>query len=185
MKTATKIAIVLLFLLIQTTAAQDVPGKIRGYKVFDAKITLENTTSTAADPPFRIGNPVIVDLGLSGVTFDVTASIRSLGQEGKVDLLTFSDLRINGNAVEVEEYSHPFSINKVSRIELPVPARVFVRTSRIALAAFKELVETKTRWNITGTVFVFGKFKKFGMNFKRVVPVRINLTIANPLPPLT
>ena len=42
-------------------------------------------------------------------------------------------------------------------------------------------MDPKKKWSVTGTVFVFGKFKKYGINFKRVVPIKIDLTIANPL----
>ena len=51
----------------------------------------------------------------------------------------------------------------------------------MARAARRELIESKKEWQVTGTVFIFGKFKKFGFGFKRVVPVKINLKIDNPL----
>jgi hypothetical protein len=47
--------------------------------------------------------------------------------------------------------------------------------------AVRELKDSKEEWSVTGRVFVFGKFKKFGFNFKRVVPVEINIKIKNPL----
>ena len=64
---------------------------------------------------------------------------------------------------------------------LPTPAKITINIANIAKAAYKELVDSKKDWIVTGTVFVFGKFKKFGFNFKRVVPIKIGLTIKNPL----
>ena len=64
---------------------------------------------------------------------------------------------------------------------MPKPARIFLGTGQIVKAAWKEIAETKKEWTITGRVFVFGKFKKLGFSFKRVIPVDINLTIKNPL----
>jgi hypothetical protein len=64
---------------------------------------------------------------------------------------------------------------------LPQPVRGFVSSLNIAKAVYKEMVESKPTWNVSGTVFVFGKFKKFGFRFKRVVPVKIELKLANPL----
>ena len=64
---------------------------------------------------------------------------------------------------------------------LPTPAKITINTANIAKAAYKELVDSKKDWSVTGIVFVFGKFRKFGVSFKRVVPVKIDLTIKNPL----
>ncbi len=64
---------------------------------------------------------------------------------------------------------------------MPAPATVFLPTSNILNAAWKEITASKSDWNVTGRVFVFGKFKKFGFTFKRVIPVDVRLTIKNPL----
>jgi hypothetical protein len=44
-----------------------------------------------------------------------------------------------------------------------------------------ELINSPNELVVTGTAFVFGKFKKFGFTFKRVVPVKIDLKFKNPL----
>jgi hypothetical protein len=45
----------------------------------------------------------------------------------------------------------------------------------------REMRDSKKEWTITGRVFVFGKFRKFGFEHKRVVPIDIHLTVANPI----
>ena len=43
------------------------------------------------------------------------------------------------------------------------------------------MTDTRTEWIVTGRVFVFGKFRRYGLYHKRVVPIDLNLTIKNPL----
>lgn len=182
------ISVVALFLLLASTGSgQELPDNIRGYKVHKANIRV-GTGSTSigivSDEPEAIvslGDPDIVDFGLSGVTFEIKAEIGSIGQTGRVDFVTFKDFRINDTAISVEEYDHSFDFKKGVATRIPAPVRVFVSSKNIAKAAFKELVDAKKDWNITGTAFVFGKFKKFGFNFKRVVPVTINVKFKNPI----
>ena len=142
-------------------------------------------TSPAAQPDrsIRFGTPELVSFGLSGVTFAVGAEIAAIKQSGRVDFLTFKDFRINGVAVEIEEYRHPFSIKKGVVTSLPRPTTVFVRSTSLAKAAYKEFAESASDWTVTGTVFVFGKFKKYGFGFKRVIPIKIDQPISNPLRP--
>jgi hypothetical protein len=51
----------------------------------------------------------------------------------------------------------------------------------VSKAVYRELTEQRDELQVTGTVFVFGKFKKMGFEFKRVIPVKIDLKIKNPL----
>lgn len=180
------IAISLLFAL--PIYGQDLPDKIRGYKVHrvNVKVTTSgNDQPVAVDDSkatiVSIGEPRIVDIALSGVTFEADADIGTIPQSGEIEFLTFNDFQVNGVAVEFEEFKHPFDIKKGVAIKLPKPVRGFLSTLNIAKAGYKEFVESKAEWNVTGTVFVFGKFKKFGFKFKRVVPVKIDLKIKNPL----
>jgi len=165
---------------------QQLPDKIRGYRVHEAKIRVESGPSAASesgsqDAIVRINSPEIIDFGLSGVTFQVGAEIGAIGQSGNVDFLTFNDFRINGISVDIDEYPHSFVLKKNVITKLPKPAVVTIGSSGIAKAAYNEIVASRPRWAVTGTVFVFGKFKKFGIGFKRVVPVRLDLSIPNPL----
>ena len=171
-------------------AAQGLPSKIRGYKVYDAKVTVTNTADAAAqkdlpDATVRILDPTITGIGLSGAVVEVGAEITAINRSGSVDFMTCRDLRVNGIAIEIEEYAHPFAFKEGEKISLPTPAKISINTANLAKAAFRDLVDPKKDWAVTGTVFVFGKFKRFGLSFKRVVPVKIDLVIPNPLTSLT
>lgn len=171
--------------LLPPAFAQTLPGKIRGYKLYNANITVNSPSNAGgkakADAVVVLGKPTLVALGLTGLTFEIGADIRPVEQTGRIDFLTFKDFRINNIAVEIDEYNHSFAFKKDSTFALPVPARVFVRSSSIAKGAFKALIESKKEWTVSGTVFIFGTFKKFGMSFKRVIPVRVDLKIASPV----
>ena len=166
--------------------AQDFPDKIRGYKVYDAKISVKTEsdkieTKGASEAFVKIGEPEIADISLTGVTLEISAEVSGLEQSGRVDFLTFHDFRVNDLPVKVEEYKESFSFNKNKTVILPKPARIFLETSQVLRGALKERKESNEEWRVTGRVFVFGKFKKFGFSFKRVVPVEINIKIKNPL----
>lgn len=166
--------------------AQELPKEIRGYKVHKTGISVKTSADKvpAGKGPealVKVGEPGIADVSLTGVTFEIPAEITAFDQSGKVDFLTFQDFKVDGLAVEVEEYRSPFSFRKNELVSLPKPARIFLGTGQIVKAAWKELAETKKQWTITGRVFVFGKFRKLGFNFKRVIPIDINIKIDNPL----
>ena len=150
-------SIVLSFVLAFPMFAQDLPGKIRGYKVYNAEISLTK------------------------ITLELSAEISGLQQSGRVDFLSFRDFRVNDLPVEVEEYKESFAFEKNQKITLPKPAVIHLGTAQTLRGALREIKESKTEWSVTGRVFVFGKFKKFGFSFKRVVPVEINIKIKNPL----
>ena len=181
----------LIFIISHAAIAQALPTTIRGYKVYTANISVRSSASTNESFPQQkskqsvalvtLGKPEIVDISLSGIALDIGATVAATGQSGNVDFLTFTDFRINGIAVEIEEYKHAFSFKKDLPVSLPNSARAFIGTLNLARAARRELIDAKKEWRVTGTVFVFGKFRKFGFNFKRVVPVKIDLNIPNPL----
>lgn len=179
--------IYLVILLFSTAQfSQDLPKEIRGYKVYKTKISVKNAADkTPEKDPFeaavKLHEPDLVNIALTGVTFDITAEIEVFEQSGKVDFLTFHEFRVNGIEVEVDEYRNPFEFKKGETVLLPKPARLFLGTGQVLKAAWKEMTETKKEWRITGRVFVFGKFKKMGFNFKRVVPVDIDIKIKNPV----
>lgn len=179
-------AVLLAVLFALPALAQELPKEIRGYKVHKTSISIKtaaNKTPARSGPEalVKIGHPAITDFSFTGITFEVPAEVTAFDQSGRVDFLTFHDLKVDGLAVDVEEYRNPFAFRKNELVVLPKPARIFLRTGQIVKAAWKEIAETKKEWTITGRVFVFGKFKKLGFNFKRVIPVDINLTIRNPL----
>lgn len=166
--------------------SQELPKEIRGYKVHKTSISVKTSVNKAParsgpEALVKLGDPAVTDFSFTGITFEIPAEVTAFDQSGRVDFLTFHDFKVDGLAVEVEEYRNPFSFRKNELVVLPKPARVFLGTGQIVKAAWKEIAETKKEWTITGRVFVFGKFKKLGFSFKRVIPVDIILTIKNPL----
>ncbi|CAN5599655.1 hypothetical protein BH18ACI3_BH18ACI3_21690 [soil metagenome] len=177
-----------LFILLAASATlfgQDLPDKIQGYKVHRTIIVVDSekdlTRTKQGEAFVTIGDPELVDVSLSGITLSVSAAITALNQSGKVDFLTFRDFRVNGIPVEIEKYDTPFSFSKNEPASLPKPASLFLPSLRLLNAAWNEITDTKKSLIVTGRVFVFGKFRKMGFSFKRVVPIDIKLTIKNPL----
>lgn len=186
MKFSAIFAIVLALSLLPAAYSQEFPSKIRGYKVYDAKIRVTNSRdktgpTDTTEALIKLTDPQIADIALSGITMEIGAEVTAGRQSGKVDFVTFNDFRVNGIEVQVEEYKHPFSFKKGESVKLPKPARVAISITNLPKAAYKEFSQSKTYLDVTGTVFVFGKFKKYGLYFKRVVPIKIDMKIANPL----
>lgn len=179
----------LVLLLAFGIYAQDLPDEIRGYKVQKAKITVTNKTDKAdktdekdnSEAFARLTEPELVDTSLTGLTFEISAEIDALDYKGKVDFLTFKDFKVNGLDVNIEEYTNSFEFKKNEIIKLPKPIKIFLGTGQVLKGAFGEATNSKEEWTITGKVFVFGRFKKFGFDFKRVVPVDVNVKIKNPV----
>jgi hypothetical protein len=166
--------------------AQDLPDEIRGYKVHNAKISVTNQTdkkdeNDKSDAFARLTEPELVDTSLTGLTFEISAEVDALDVQGKIDFLTFKDFKVNGLDVNIEEYTNSFEFKKKQTITLPKPIKIFLGTGQFLKGALGEATDSKEEWIVTGKVFVFGHFKKAGFNFKRVVPVEINVTIKNPV----
>src|SRR5438067_1115818 len=159
---------------------------VRGYKYYDAHLKVGNSPgcgpqTDAFNVLVSIGAPKADAISLAGLTVEVPASFCSIEHSGQVDFLTFRDFRVNGFAIDMKEFRDPFLFSKNVVVQLPNPARIIIGGQSILKTAYRELVETRTEWSITGTVLVFGRFKKIGLNFKRVVPVKIEIKIKNPL----
>ena len=181
----------LVLLLFPTSNAQEnLPDKIRGYKVHKANVSVKTYDQKPENPEndkntkeafVLINEPELSSVGLTGITFKLTAEFETLDQSGKVHFMTFRDFRVNGIAVDIEEYKESFKFKKKKKIELPKPFEIFVSTPQTLFGAVRELGDSKEKWRVTGRVFVFGKFKKAGFKFKRVVPVDIDIEIDNPV----
>ncbi|HEX9962687.1 MAG TPA: hypothetical protein VGB00_17275 [Pyrinomonadaceae bacterium] len=167
--------------------AQDLPGEIRGYKVHKAKVSVqtENGGNDASSEDFSVAvnfdEPKLVNVSPLGTTFEVYAEMTVFNLSGKIDFLTFRDFRVNNLSVEIEEYKASFEIEKNKPAHLKKPIKIFVGTTQTIKGGLKEIFRSETEWRVTGRVFVFGRFKKMGFKFKRVVPVEVNLKIVNPL----
>ena len=179
------VSLLLLTFILGTGAfSQDLPDKIRGYKVYTERISVKSGSAgqqLRSDAAVTVGEPSLVEAGIAGVTFELPAEALSAKQSGMVHLLSFHEVKVNGLSVDVEDYVHPFSFKKGEIVALPGPARIFLPTTAIVQAAWREMSDSKENWTVTGRVFVFGKFRKFGMYHKRVVPVDFELTFKNPL----
>jgi len=105
---------VVVFSLVTCVHAQDWPDKIRGYKVFDADITVTNSIfqksrSEKADAYLKLTDPTLAQIGLTSATIEIGAELTTTKQNGQVEFVTFHDFMVNGFKVDVEEYKHPFS----------------------------------------------------------------------------
>ena len=164
--------------------AQELPSSIRGYKVHRVKVHVRSGGEQKGgekEATVKIGQPRIIDIGLEGLTLEATAEISGLDQDGQVDSLTFNDVIVNGIPLRIEDYEQPFKLKKAVPVLLPVPVRGTVSSLNVAKAAYKEATASRDIWQVSGTVLVFGRFRKMGITFKRVIPVPIDLTIPNPL----
>lgn len=178
--------LVLILFTTFTIFAQDLPDEIRGYKVHNARISVSNKTDRPPEKEnseayARLTEPELVDTSLTGFTFEISAEIDPLEHKGKVDFLMFRNFKVNGLEVEIEEYTNPFEFKKNQSIRLPAPVKIFLGTGQALKGALGELRDSREEWTVTGTVFVFGRFKKWGFSAKRVVPVEVNVKIKNPL----
>ena len=175
----------LLLTAVATAAAQAYPSKIRGYKVYNADVRVRSadpaSKGSGNDAELHLTPLRVIDIGITGITVAAGGTIYGNEHSGKIHFLTFENFRINGIPIEIDEYTTQFSFSKGAAVDLPVPAHIFINTISLAKAVKSELFDRKDRWHIDGTVFVFGKFKRFGIGFKRVVPVRIDIEIDNPL----
>lgn len=167
--------------------SQDLPDKIRGYKVHKTNILVQNQNLEADAEKKDLGvamdfaEPEIADIGLLGINLELNSKLTVFGQSGKIDFISFKDFKVNGIKVDIEEYKESFDFKQGEPFELKKPVRIFVGTRQTLRGALNEYEDSKEKWLVTGRVFVFGKFKKFGFSFKRVIPVDVELLIDNPL----
>lgn len=160
--------------------AQEFPSRIRGYKLHKTPVSVTNSDGLGGR--LKIGVPAILDVSFSGIRVGVVVGIENIPQTGRVDFLTFHDFRINGLPITIDEYREPFKFQKGRSVYLPQPLEVNVGTIELLRAAREGSNEFRGEWTVTGRIFVFGKFRRFGMEFRRVIPVDIDLKIKNPLP---
>jgi hypothetical protein len=143
------IAFVLLISFPSALTAQDLPNKIRGYRVHKKPISINGSLAEETKEPqrvdIRIGNVELSDISLGGVALQFPLQLLSLDQSGKVDLMTFHDVTVNGISVDVPDYTTAFIFKKGVALDLPSPAKIRVPTSQIMKAAWRESQETKPR----------------------------------------
>ncbi|MEZ5308403.1 MAG: hypothetical protein R2684_14760 [Pyrinomonadaceae bacterium] len=158
---------------------QDLPDKIRGYKVQKADVSI-NGSGKGKAVEVRIGEPEIKSISLTGVEFALPAEMSISDQSGRVDFLSFKGFEVNGIAVEIDEYRDSFNFQRDEKLSLPKPVSIRLGAFGVLKGAMREIRDQKACWRVAGRVFVFGKFKKLGFSFKRVVPVDVDILIPNP-----
>ena len=171
-------ALIFLVVIAAFGFSQALPSKIRGYKVYKKAVSVKTTDGPTGS--LKISTPSVEDVSFSGVKVAVNIGVDGVPETGRVDFLTFHDFKINGIPVTINEYIEPFGFKKGQTVSLPKPLEINVGTVHLLDAARKGTDAFRGEWTVTGRVFVFGKFKKYGMQFRRVVPVDIDLRIKNP-----
>jgi hypothetical protein len=171
---------------------KEYPDTIRGYKVAKAKVLVKkpvplqgesspDTESDSSDASVQFGDFSVNRVTPLGITLELPVTVSGVKQGGHVDFLTFEDVVVNGTTVSIDDYYHPFELPTKSTAVLPAPIRVYVSSPGIVLGAIDEWNDSKETWRVSARVYVFGRYKKFLLKFKRVVPVELDLEIPNPL----
>jgi hypothetical protein len=188
--------------------ARNYPKEIRGYKVEGTVVEIKKaetnrpksgndngqTRNDRADKSdsaansaedvhelIQLGKPQLARVTPLGITFEVPIVVAPVKQSGHVDFLVFEEMVVNGTSVDIDEYHRAFDLPNRQPLTLREPLRFYIYLPSAMLAALGDWSETKETWPVTGRVYVFGKFKKGLLSFKRVVPVELNLTMRNPL----
>lgn len=169
-----------------TADAQNLPDKIRGYKVHKKDVNVkdmdkEDKAAKDISVTVEFDEPEVGGVGVTGVTLELGGEITVFGQSGTVDFITFKDFVVNDVDVDIDEYSDSFDFKKSDTFVLKKPIEIFVSHPQTIGGIFGEVTDSKDKWRVTGRVFVFGRFNKMGFKFKRVIPVDIDMLINNPL----
>ena len=177
-------AAAVLVLAMSTSSAQTVeyPKQMRGYKVERAVVEVKSSkNSSSPDDLIKFGDPKLIKATPLGISLEIPVVVSPVTQKGVVDLLVFEDMQVNGTSVAVEDYEFGFDLPGQEPLVLKRPLKIFITLPSAILAAVDEWADTKETWPVTGRVYVFGKFKKTLFNFKRCIPVELNLTMQNPM----
>ena len=159
------------------------PTEIRGYKVDHVAVEIQNSGKTAArsDELIRFGKVRVARVTPAGVNLELPIVVPPVKQKGQVDFLVFEDIVVNGTPVRIDEYHRQFELPNRTELILKEPLKFFVTLPNAMLAALGEWANSQEKWRVTGRIYVFGRYKKFLFNFKRTVPIELDLLITNPL----
>jgi hypothetical protein len=155
------------------------PKAVRGYKVERAAVIAKKETNP--DSLVRFGEPAVTGVTPLSLKLEIPLIIAPITQKGRVEVLMFEDMVVNGTPIEIEDYVREFNLPNKKEVVLREPLRFSVNLPNVMLAGIGELTSSKETWLITGRVYVLGHYKKYMLNFKRAVPVEINFTMKNPL----
>ncbi len=185
---------------------REYPKEIRGYKVERTVVEVKKvkpkedkssnqsagngnvvqTTMPAdsegdVDELIQLGKPEFARFTPLGITFEIPIVVSAVKQSGHVEFLVFEDMVVNGTSVYIDEYHREFDLPNKQPLTLDKPLRINIFLPSAVLAAIGDWNDSKETWQLTGRVYVFGKFKKSIFSFKRVVPIELRSTMRNPL----
>ncbi len=164
--------------------AQNHPKRIRGYKVHNAKVSVVSEKHQAAEKSIvvvaKFETPTPSSVSVSRLSLALKGHIQVFEQSGKIDFIQFEKFTINGVNVEVAEYRSSFPFKKNKPRPLPDSIKISVGTLQALRGTFRELISGGDFWRVRGKVLVFGKFKKAFFNFKRVIPIEVDLYVPKP-----
>jgi hypothetical protein len=176
----------------QQRSSKELPDTIRGYKVEKARVLVKkpvpspgqngaDTGSDSSDAIVQLGDFNVARITPLGITLELPVTVSAVKQGGHVDFLTFEDVVVNGTTVSIDDYYHPFELSTKEAAALPVPIRVYISSPGVVLGAIDEWNDSKQTWKVSARIYVFGRYKKFLLKFKRVVPVELEFEIPNPI----
>ncbi len=190
---AATISALLFFFSSVVSQQRSYPKEIRGYKVERPAVKMkkdedpkkdkkDNVSSEESNPDalIRFGEPKLAGVTPLGIRLEIPMVVAPVTQKGHVDFLIFEDMVVNGTPVEIDVYRREFDLPNKEDLVLDEPLKFTVSIPNSVLGILGELTDSKETWPVTGRIYVFGRFQKFVFNFKRVVPVELNLTMRNP-----
>src|SRR5262245_49876880 len=162
------------------------PKEIRGYKVEREVVELQKdprqpVTDADEDSLLRLGDPEVVSATPLGISVEVPIVVSPVKQKGHVDFLMFENVVVNGTPVEIDEYLREFDLPNKKPLTLKEPLKLSINLPGVLFAAIGEWGNSKETWVITGRVYVFGKFNKSILKFKRCIPIELKMSVPNPL----
>ena len=184
----------------QIKTTRNYPKEIRGYKVERTVVEVkkpetetrnsgnkggepnsEPNAEADVDELIKLGKPQLARVTPLGITFEVPVIVSPVKQSGHVDFLVFEDMVVNGASVNIDEYQREFDLPNKQPLTLREPLHFYIYLPGALMAALGDWSDSKETWPVTGRVYIFGRFKKSLLHFKRVVPVELNVTMRNPL----
>jgi hypothetical protein len=184
----------------QIKTTRNYPKEIRGYKVERTVVEVkkpetetrnsgnkgrepnsEPNAEADVDELIKLGKPQLARVTPLGITFEVPVIVSPVKQSGHVDFLVFEDMVVNGASVNIDEYQREFDLPNKQPLTLSEPLHFYIYLPSALIAALGDWSDSKETWPVTGRVYIFGRFKKSLLHFKRVVPVELNVTMRNPL----
>ena len=165
-------------LLGATAAAQELPDRILGYKVYKQTVRVISETDPAPakdkkiDASVTMGRLETFGLSALGVTVRMPGKVLANRPKWFGRLPHISRFHCQRYRRRYRKIRAPVDFRKEVPVDLPEPISVYLRADRLLAGAWSEISGPKAEWRVKGRVFVFGQFRKVGMDFKRVVADR-------------